>query len=267
MFLLRRNYKKVWIEPTASQKIYAHIHKPWADRKYPGVVIVPGGFSPGTAYDKRAALTAQEISAKGFVVLHYDPSGRGKSSGTENCWGTVHQKELAFVLDYFSSLSEVDSDNIGVLSFSIGITIAAGALARFSNVKVKYLFDWEGPSNRFITTQNDTYEPVANFPTLDDDFWKEREAVKFIGDIECGYFRYQADIDHVQGKLKDHAIELINKATKGKAAWTQSNDNPANTIFDINRPDKYKWIPEKTNNKDEILKFILEIQKKSYEPV
>lgn len=258
--LVKATYKEVWIKLPTGQNIYAHIHSPIIHGRYPGIVFVPGANSPGTDYDKGIGVRARDVVSLGFVVLHYDPSGRGKTRGNEDYWGVSHQQELSWVIDYFSKLPAVEDDNIGILSFSIGIIIASGALARFPMSKVRYLFDWEGPSNRFNTTRNNTHKPLIGFPTADDAFWKEREASRFIGDISCGYFRYQAEQDHVQDSYKGHAIELLNLATKGKAKWTKCNDNPVNTLFDKNCVERYHWVPQELNHKGQILKYLLEIQ-------
>lgn len=253
------HYKELWIPLSNNHRVYAHIHSHVRDGIYPGIIFVPGGISPGTDYDRAKEIIADDVASAGFTVLHYDPSGRGKTGGKENHWGAIHQEELALVVDYFSQLPQVDVNNIGICSFSIGIVIAAGALARFPT-KVKYLFDWEGPSNRYVITMNDTFEPFKHFPTSNEDFWKEREAIRFIGDISCGYFRYQSEIDHMQGEFKGHAIELLNLATKGKAQWTRCNENAVNIIFDENRIQEYYWIPERLNTKKQILKYLIEIQ-------
>lgn len=253
------DYKEIWIKTPSGQGIYAHIHSPVMPGKFPGVVFVPGGGSPGTDYDKGTGVRAKDVASLGFVVLHYDPSGRGKSGGKEDYWGPLHQQELSRVVEYFSKLPEVKEDNVGLMSFSIGIIIASGALSRFPMPKVKYLLDWEGPSNRLNTTKNDTHEPLKGFPTSNDEFWKEREAARFIGDIKCGYFRYQANVDHVQGKYKGHAIELLNNARNGNALWTRCNNNPFDIVFDKNKVGEYNWVPPRLNHKGQLLKYLLEV--------
>jgi hypothetical protein len=250
---------ELWINSAGGKKIYAHLHHPVSDGRYPGVIFVPGGGSTGTDYDGNTEVTADDVSALGFTVIHYDPSGRGKTGGEEDFWGPLHQEELAQVARSFSRLSWVDSDDIGILSFSIGIAIAAGALARF-DLPVRYLFDWEGPSNRFNITKKDTHKPLKGFPTANDLFWNEREPARFMGDVPCGYFRYQGEADHMQGVYKGHAIELINLATRGKAAWTKCNDNPLNTIFDEKNIGSYHWVPRNADQKARILDHLLEVQ-------
>jgi len=244
--------------------LQGHLHMPDRVRENHAVVLVPGGLGSGTVFDAPDALiTAEDIASLGFVAVHFDPSGRGQSSGTEDYWGRRHQDDLRAVLDFVLRHGPVRAGTAGVLSLSMGITIAAGALAGYSGTsRVRYLFDWEGPSNRWIATLNDTMPMFQNMPTSDDGFWNTREAKNFIGNIPCGYFRYQGIVDHVQGPYKGHAIELLNLATGGKAAWTKCNDNPAGIVFDESRLEEYHWIPRIEDPKERILAYLLEVQKR-----
>ncbi|MBI4666711.1 MAG: hypothetical protein HY751_09920 [Nitrospinae bacterium] len=259
--LVETHMREVWINTLAGVKLCAHLHTPLEPRsKLPGVVFVPGGESAGLDYDEKGEMSAHEVAGLGYAVLTYDPSGRGKSGGKENFWGASHQRELKEVIEWFGAQPEVDADDMGVLSFSIGVVIATGALAMGPSVKVRYLYDWEGPSNSKVITKNDTHRPLLRFPSADREFWDEREASRYIGRINCGYFRYQADMDHVQGKFKGHAIELVNGAVNGRATWVRLNDNQPDITLDGNRPDEYRWIPEERNHRGQMLKFLLELR-------
>jgi pimeloyl-ACP methyl ester carboxylesterase len=256
---VRTTFSELWVPLPGGLRLYCHLHRPAGTGRFPGVVIVPGGISPGTDYDHAAELTAADVARAGFAVLHYDPSGRGRSGGAEDRWGPRHQEELAHVVRRFCELPDVEPGGVGLLSFSIGVTTAVGCLATHK-LPVRYLFDWEGPSNRHNITLNDTFPPFRDFPTSDDAFWGPREAARRIGDIGCGYFRYQAEEDHVQGRYKGHAVELVNAATRGKAAWTLCNDNPPDTLLDELRPETCRWVPESRNDKKQILEYLLRAQ-------
>ncbi|MCI5156982.1 MAG: hypothetical protein D3906_00820 [Candidatus Electrothrix sp. AUS1_2] len=254
-------YREVWIPTRKGGQLYAHFHYPVVQGDVPAVVFVPGGPSCGTDYDKSGAEIQPDIlAALGFAVVHYDPSGRGKTGGEENFWGTEHQDELVDVLRWVHARPEVRKNSLTILSFSIGITISAGALARHADELsfVSMLFDWEGPSNRFNITKNDTHPPLQSFPTSDNTFWREREACRFIDKITCGYFRYQAQQDHMQGSRKEHALELMNLATQGGAAWTQLNHNPRNILYSVPVADEC-WIPSKKTDKVQLLRSFLSV--------
>ena len=261
---LPATWNEVWIPTKNRRKVYAHTHYPVpqaAKKNQLAVVFVPGGASSGTDYDKSTAeIQAGILAALGFFVVHYDPSGRGKTGGNENYWGTEHQNELVDVLHWTHARPEVQKNNLIIISFSIGITIAVGALARHADDLpfVSCLFDWEGPSNRFIITRNDTHPPLKPFPTSNDTFWKEREPCRFMSQIKCGYFRYQALQDHMQGNKKEHAIELINLATKGAAAWTQLNHNQRNRLYTAPVAGEC-WIQGKKSDRLQLLNSFLSI--------
>lgn len=252
--------EEVWIPSRGGNMLYAHLHRPAITGNFSGVVFVPGAVSCGTDYDRAGEIQPITVAALGFVVVHYDPSGRGRTGGEENFWGTRQQDELVDVLQWAHLRPEVKKNCLGVVSFSIGITIATGALARYSTDLpfVRYLYDWEGPSNRFNITKNDTHPPLRQFPTTDDAFWQNREPCQFISRIKCGYFRYQAQIDHMQGQKKDHALELVNLATKGQACWTQLNHNPRDKMYNPPISDSC-WITPEKNHQTQILGFFLKV--------
>lgn len=245
----------------SGRKLYCHIHSPLGQGSFPGVVLVPGGGDAGSCFDKwRALIKADDIASQGFIAVHFDPSGRGRSKGEEDYWGERHQEDFRNVLDYLFEHPDVDKENIGILSLSIGITIVAGALAEYEKTdRLKYVFDWEGPSNKFITTLNDTHPVLKDYPTSNNRFWEKREAKNFIGQIKCGYFRYQGEIDHVQGSFKGHAIEMLDLAHNGCAAWTRCNDNPPDIYYDNDNINKYHWVPKGENQRALILKYLKEI--------
>ncbi len=245
------------------KSLYLHIHRPLKEGMLPCVVLVPGAEEAGTSFD-RGWFRADDIARAGIVAIHFDPEGRGKSDGEEDHWGIRHQENLFKVLGYIDSLSYVDKDSIGVLSFSIGIIIASGALARYrDNIRVKYLMDWEGPSNRYNTTKNDTHEPLKRFPTSDNIFWDKREASKYIGNIDCAYLRFQGEIDHVQGYYKGHAVELINNALKGGVPWVRCNDNSPNILYNRTLQKRYHWISPWTDHMAILLKYLVELANKN----
>ncbi|MBI5815256.1 MAG: hypothetical protein HZB29_06555 [Nitrospinae bacterium] len=258
--LMETVMREEWVKTSSGVNVRVHVHAPATGAvKFPAVVFVPGGASRGTDYDYKGEISAWETAGLGHVVVTYDPSGRGGSGGVEDHWGPASQMELSEIIRWTAQLPQTDPDRIGVVSFSIGVAIATGALARFPTAPVRFLFDWEGPSSRKIITRNDTHKPLARFPSSNAAFWDEREASRFIGDMECGYFRYQAQVDHVQGTFKGHAMELLNAATQGRARWTRLNGNPPNITLDPERADKYRWIPQTENHRGTMLKFLLSL--------
>lgn len=223
----------VWItNPTSGVDLYGHVHRPANFNPvdvYPGIILCPSGSGTGTSFDN--GNTAQSYADLGFIVMHFDPDGRGQSTNggtytTEDYCGYLQQDGAHVVLQYLVDLPETDNRHIGVVTSSYGITLGAGVVGRYpNNPPVKFVLDWEGPADRTDTAQPNGHVPHS---TLDDDWWYEREPTNFIDDFAGYYLRVQTQIDHVQAD-NEHAIKLLNRATNtihggfGLCLWTRCN--------------------------------------------
>jgi len=233
--------------------LYVHIHRPeyaGPGRPVPGVVLVPGGNGAGRQYDSTGL--ADNIATDGFAVLHFDPDGRGLS-GTfpEDYCGHVQQDGLLACCRELAARDYVDTTNLGILSESYGVTMASGMMARHGDsVAVKFLLDWEGPSDRSQTcADSGGHVPV---PADSDEFWEEREAARFMTRARCAYLRVQTAVDHNPAITDNrHCIALIDSATdlshggSGMSPWTRVNDstmNHVNAVYTVAEPPA--WIPE-----------------------
>lgn len=241
------------VNPNSGAELWATVFHPndaSEQKKYPAVVFVPGGMGFGSQMARTPA--PDEYARAGYVLGLFDPDGRGRSRGWENWNGKVHQDGLHEFLKRVASLPFVDKDNIGVVSSSLGLAMAAGALGRYPNdPPVKYFIDIEGPTDRFYITGKDSPRLRGAFGgrTTDDvEWWAEREAVRTIPSMVCPYLRLQWEQDHVHGPDKGHAIDIINAATsakhggKGKSPWTRVNgpENLPNRTYTKDNPPK--WI-------------------------
>jgi len=262
-------YDEVWIHnPTSGVDLFTHVHKPadaGPDKRYPAFVFVPGGSGAGQHYH----FEAEQKAAEGFVVVHFDPDGRGSSTngGTytvEDYCGYLQQDGLHAVLEYVAALPEVDYNNIGVLSGSYGITMASGALARYQDdPPVRYLIDNEGPADRNDTASvNGGHVPVD---PSNNAFWAEREAATFMPDVLARYVRIQTEVDHNPNITDNHhAVMLNNAAThtafggSGISPWTRVNrdfENSPNQTYTI--ADPALWIPESQSGHSHVLDTLL----------
>ena len=260
------------VNPTGGAELWATVFHPddaSAQKKYPVIVFVPGGLGFGSSM-ARTPLPGEYVRA-GFVFGLFDPDGRGQSRGWENWNGKVHQDGLHAFLKHVASLPFVDKNNIGVVSSSLGLAMAAGALGRYPNdPPVRYFIDIEGPTDRFYITKND--DPgfgriLGGHTTQDADWWAEREAVLTIQNIVCPYLRIQYELDHVHGPNKGHAIDIINAATntkhggKGKSPWTRVNgpENEPNRIYTKDNPPKWLAGRQGRARADDTLRWIREM--------
>ncbi len=261
-----------WLVSANGNRIYTLIKRPssvlHSNLKFPAIIIVPGGLSSGIPYLDSEPFN--NLAADGYIVVAFNPQGRGsgengdpKSEGEENYNGFTHQDDLKSVIEETMSLSNVDSESIGIVSFSYGISMSAGCLARYQNLKVKYLIDYEGPSDSYVIigdpwllddlSENDkTDELYATFGHLsiekdpsssNIEWWEEREALRYIGLIRAAYLRIQSYWDHMQPPNEEyqsgfdkppewyqnkHAIDMINAATNGQSPWTRMNGSNLN---------------------------------------
>ena len=250
-----RSQELSFVNPASGARLWGIVFYP-ADaeegRRYPAVVIIPGGLGCGSEVVK--TLEPLVIARAGFVVGCFDPDSRGRSEGKEDWNGRIQQEGLHAFLKLIYDLPFVQRRNIGVLTSSYGIALAAGALGRHpDDPPVRYLIDIEGPSDRFYITKFDNPRFVRFFghTTDDEEWWAEREAVRWIKLIRCAYLRIQHLHDHVHGPDKRHAIAMINAATdvrfggQGRSPWTRINgsENPPNRVYaDESQP---IWLPDR----------------------
>jgi len=221
------------INSTSGARLAVRVYYPagGAQSDTPAVLLVPGGT--GTTEPGKARRLAEE----GLVVVVFDPDGRGLSEGTEDFDGSIQQDGLAAVALASLTIPGVDPDRFGLVSYSYGITMASGALSRYPGLPLAFLIDWEGPADRYYTTSGCR---VVEAGTLahsceDDQFWSEREAVNFIGDIRVPYQRIQSQTDHVQ-PTNAHAVDMVNAAVDGGVPWVRLNDFAPGETYDPANP-------------------------------
>ncbi|MBN1146055.1 MAG: hypothetical protein JXA78_02270 [Anaerolineales bacterium] len=222
-----------WINnPTSGARLFVQVLYPgdWSGESLPTLVLVPGGA--GTIDPAKARRMVEQ----GFVVVFFDPDGRGKSEGQEDLDGYIHQDGLAAVIREATTIPGVDANRIGLVSFSYGVSMASGALARHIDLPVKFLIDWEGPADRQDTSVGCTPNQRIDFPDCSDDAaWAEREALTFIAHLRVPYQRLQSENDHVQPDVS-HAIHMVNAAVQGGVPWVRLNDLPPDQTYDPANP-------------------------------
>lgn len=213
---------------TAGFKLSARLTRIGGAPPQPGVVVSPGIHQGRAQVEGYAAVVnADEIARLGYTVLTFDPAGRGESWGEEDFGGPEHQDDLRVVVKHLLASPQCDR-HVGVLSLSLGISAAVGALAQWpEELPVRWLLDWEGPCDREIITSGGTIlVPAAGHSLEDDTYWIPREATRRVGQLRCGYVRLQAVPDHAQPTETRHAQRMIHAAAAGTLPWFQLNDHP-----------------------------------------
>jgi len=234
--------------PSSGTRLFVRLFHPsnWNGDMLPTLVAVAGGT--GTIDGQKASL----LAAGGFTVIAVDPDGRGQSEGQENLCGFIHQDGLAALISLANTLPGVDGSQIGLITFSYGVTMGTGVLARYPDLPIRFLIDWEGPADRQDTTFNCKPNQKIQWPSCsDDNAWMEREALTFITQIKVPYQRVQSAQDHAQ-KDVSHALNMINAAVQAGVPWVRLNDYPPNQVYDLQNPPA--MLPE---NQDKQLEEII----------
>ena len=264
-------------------KLYVRIYKPAGNGPYAAVVFVPGGLGAGVMGP--ASLEAREIGVAeyGVVEVYFNAPGRGPppytSEGEGDCNGYVDQDALRCVVEYVKSLDYVDPENVGILSFSYGVTMAAGCVGRYPDL-VKFYIDAEGPSHSVLACcdylgaehRADTHDNLFNHYSAGYDpspenveWWKQREAFRYIESFHGAYLRLQGERGHMQPEVSDdYPAKLMNNvAVLGKPWWVRINfDNPVNKLYGVHEPIPHLLGPGKVKDWKPIFrKAVIEMAK------
>ena len=222
-----------WVtNPTSGVELFTTVMRSddWNGEPLPTLVIIPGGTDDSAGLTEPGSIGPQAV-AQGYAVVTFDADGRGRSGGEESYSGFTQQDGLATVIQFAAGLPEVDAERMGLMSFSYGVTLASGVLARYPELPIRFFIDWEGPADRRDTTIGCKPSPKYDWPACDDDAaWAEREALTFIGQIQVPYQRVQNQRDHVQPDV-GHAVHMVNAAVAGPAPWVRLNDYPPNETY------------------------------------
>ncbi|HUV81551.1 MAG TPA: hypothetical protein VMW53_00535 [archaeon] len=285
--LYQTQRKEVWVRNVGTQSnngnlIFARIHQPidslYPGQRFPAAIYIPGGISAGAMMQgAEARMLDLLLPEQGFVLVSFNAEGRvspnpldKRSEGVEDYNGKIHQDDLKAIADYVLSLPNVKADNVGIYTFSFGITMGAGCVGRYPTLQIKYLVDREGPSDSKVTCfdygrrKAETYQGLnKHYSTVKDSsatniaWWNEREAVQWIGKFRGRYLRIQSEVDHAQPPwFHGHTIDMINAAThtkyggRGQSCWTRVNgsQNAVNKVYDQNiQP---VWLREQPGTED-----------------
>jgi len=229
--------------PSSGAELFTYLDLPEGDGPFPMIMLIPGGANSGTSNFADDQKLLDSFLDEGIAVAYFDPDGRGKSSGEENLNGFAGQDGLYAVTQALIESGYIDTEEMGLLSYSYGITLSTGMLARYAEAQpYEWYIDWEGPSAREYTTvgceNSDKSTALKSTPCDDNEYWAEREAVTFLADILVPYWRIQGEQDHVQGN-NEHAIAAINAAYNGSSPWTRINNEDPNQNFSMENEPEY----------------------------
>ncbi len=144
-------------------------------KKYPAIIVMHPG---GGVKEQTAGLYAKKLAEKGFITLAYDASHQGASEGMPRYLENPAERveDVRSAVDYLTTLSQVDADEIGVLGICAGGGYAVSAaqtehrikaVATASGVDVGTTFrlGWDGKGT--VQDQLNTLNAVAQERTAE----------------------------------------------------------------------------------------------------
>ncbi|MEK7632584.1 MAG: CocE/NonD family hydrolase [Patescibacteria group bacterium] len=224
--------------PSTGSKLYVAVTYPKAsmgDTSLRPLVFVPGSTESSDSFSAARQRDPQQMADEGFAVYVFDPEGRGKSEGVEDDNGFLGQDGLDAVIRFASE--QQSGQQVGLFSFSYGVTMATGALARHTDIPVAFLVDWEGPMDRNDTGGCDASDTghLKDKGCTNEAFWSEREAINFIDQLTVPYLRIQSQKDHAQPDILS-AVRMVNAAIAGTSPWVRLNNGIVGATYSESLP-------------------------------
>lgn len=127
-----------------------YVPKAIQDQKLPAIIL-SGPF--GAVKEQSSGLYANEMAARGFVTLAFDPSFTGESGGELRNVGSpeIFTEDFSAAVDYIGLLPSVDRDRIGVIGIcglsGMALTAATGD-SRIKAVATASMYDMSRSMSR-----------------------------------------------------------------------------------------------------------------------
>jgi fermentation-respiration switch protein FrsA (DUF1100 family) len=126
----RVDHDKVTFVTRYGITLAADLYKPKDARGKLGAIAVSGPF--GAVKEQASGLYAQEMAARGFLAIAFDPSFTGESGGQPRRVASpdINTEDFCAAVDYLSCRDDVDPDRIGIIGICGfgGMAINAAAL-------------------------------------------------------------------------------------------------------------------------------------------
>lgn len=137
-----------------------YLPKNRADRRLPGIVLA-GPF--GAVKEQSSGLYAQEMAARGFATLAFDPSYTGESGGAPRNLASpdINTEDFSAAVDFLGLHQSVDRDRIGVIGicgFSGMALTAATSDSRIRAVATASMYDMSRSMSRGSNRDNYTVQ-------------------------------------------------------------------------------------------------------------
>ena len=229
--------------PASGVDIFGEIHLPGdasSTSQVPAIIMVPDAGEDGAGFHGICDVWAR----LGFAAIHFDPDGRGHSIGdgsyVNDDWsGFIHQDGLRRVFEMVASHQDIDSEQLVLRAVGHGLAMATGMLQRHpSPPRAAVLLDVEGHSTREQSSfENGGPVPV---PEANGNFWAEREALGFIGQVDAAYLRLQSAEDSISPN-NDYVIELLQRGLRSEFGGQSGRSSPQRVNGMLDNPTDFPW--------------------------
>lgn len=116
-------------------------HKRLENGKFPLVIICHGFVGSRIGVNRLFVKAAREFAKEGYGVLRFDYEGCGESLGEYGSYGLDRFiEQTKHVIDFASSIEDVDADQIMLIGHSLGGAVAA--LTASTDERIKKLVMW-----------------------------------------------------------------------------------------------------------------------------
>ena len=116
-------------------ELAADLYKPKNAAGKRAAVAVSGPF--GAVKEQSSGLYAQELAARGFLTVAFDPSYTGESGGTPRYVASpdINTEDFSAAVDFLSVRDDVDPERIGILGICGWGGMAVNAAAQDTRIK------------------------------------------------------------------------------------------------------------------------------------
>lgn len=142
------------------------------DRKLPLIIMCHGTGSDKNEAGDGYKIYAKELAKSGIASIRFDFIGTGESTvDYMNYSFTTALSDVSKVFEYASTLKYVDSENIGILGWSQGGSVAL--LAAEQNKHIKSVVTWAVADNDTLLALGNYEDAIKNGYTTVEFCWRD----------------------------------------------------------------------------------------------
>lgn len=179
-------------------ELAADLYKPKGAQGLFAAVAVSGPF--GAVKEQCSGLYAQELAARGFLTVAFDPSYTGESGGTPRYVASpdINTEDFSAAVDFLSVHDDVDPERIGILGICGwgGMALNAKLLAYAEEIRSAVLMIHGGKAHScyfsrdaFTRLQGDNKELLLIPGAVHTDLYDRMDIIPF-DRIEAFYHQY-----------------------------------------------------------------------------